>query len=623
MEMSGIAPVVEARPADQDSPSLSVYLEYTDEVLSAAKAAELLIAQMGTTMPGFKVLSEGGVEIAGGSAYEVVYASGRGEQEERGVLLLALRGSQLVASSLTATRAAFEERSQEYLGMLQQLRLEEPRPFGISRQEALTVYYQEPLTLDPAQTVEAFTIQYVAQIFSGLVALSPSMEVIPDLAESWEVSADGTVYTFQLRPDAHFHDGKPVTAEDFKYSWERAIIDGSPNVPTYLGDIVGVKEVAEGKTREISGVEVVGERTLRVTIDAPKAYFLAKLTHPVAYVVDRTNVEQGLQWWRQPNGTGPFRLKGWRPGIALALEANKEYYLSPPQLSYVVFCFLGGSPSRMYESDEVDVAFPSIGEVEEMNASASPLAKELREKAQLSVFYIGFNTTRPPFDSLEVRRAFLLATDRQRLLDEVYQDLVASAQGFLPPGLPGYNPQLTPLPYDPAEARRILDSIYAGGQLPPIIFTTMGFVAPPPEVEALVQMWQENLGVRVQLNLVDPASYYFYLESRPGNLFEYGWVADYPDPENFLDVLFCSDSFNDTGGYRNEKVDQLLEKARVETDTQVRLQLYQEAEEVLREDVAAIPLHFGKDYFLVKSRVKEFSISPQGLMNLAQTTLLP
>ena len=384
-----------------------------------------------------------------------------------------------------------------------------------------------------------------------------------------------------------------------------------------------MKDVVDKETLEISGVEVVAERTLRVRIDAPKAYFLAKLTHPSAYVVDRKNVEQGLEWWREPNGTGPFRLKGWKAGVALALEANKQYHRSVVQTPYVVFSFLGGGAASMYEGGEVDVAFPSAAEVKEMKATGSPLAKELQEKAQLSVFFIGFNTTRPPFNIPEVRRAFLLAADRQRLLTEVYGDLVVLAHGFLPPGLPGYNPRLAPIPYDPVEARRILDSLYGGGPLPPIIFTAPGTVSPPPEVVALFDMWRQNLGVTVQVNMVDAASYYSYLESTPGNLFEYGWVADYPDPVNFLDVLFNSDSRIDTGGYRNDEVNQLLEKARVEPDLRARLQLYQKAEEALIEDVAAIPLYFGNDFSLVNPRVKGFSISPLGLMNLLQISLTP
>ena len=621
LEFSALSPVLVATPQGQTTPSLSVYVDYQEEVLSPAKAGELFIAQM-AAMTGFRVISEREIALTGVPAYEVVYAVGRGQEETRSVVILSLRGSQLLASSFTAPLADFQQKEPEYLAMLRQLRLEEPRPFGLSRDDALTIYYPEPLTLDPAMTVESWTVQYVAQVFGGLVALSPSLEVVPDLAERWEISGGGTTYTFYIRPNARFHDGRPVTAQDVKYSWERAALDGSPHVPSYLGDIVGVTAVADKLTTDISGVQVVGEKTLRVTIDAPKAYFLSKLTHPVAYVVDKKNVQQGTDWYRQPNGTGPFRLKGWRPGMALALEANRDYHRGASQLPYVVFRFLGATASMMYRGDEVDVAIPSVTEVGDMKASGSPLVQELQQSAQLSVYFVGFNTRRPPFDDARVRLAFLLATDRQRLLETAYKGLVVLAEGFLPPGMPGYDAQLAPLPYDPEQGRRLLESVF-GSQRPTVVFTVPGTTAPPPEVESLVQMWRDNLGVNVQLNMVEPSSYFVYLESRSDNLFEYGWVADYPDPQNILDVLFHSDSFGNIGKYRNDQVDQLLEKARVEPDLQARLQLYRDAEEALRRNAAAIPLAFGKEYFLVNPRVKGFVLSPQGIMNLWQVTLVP
>lgn len=621
-ETGSVAPIAEATPPGQTSPTLSVFVDYAAEVLSPAKAADRLIAQL-LTVPGAKVLSQREVNVTGGAAYEVVYSFGRGEQEGRGVLLVVSRGSQLLTLILIAPRAAYEAKAQEYLAVLSQFRLEEPRPFGISRREALTLVFPEPLTLDPALVTEVRSVQYITQIFGGLVALSPTLEVVPDLAESWEVSAQGTVYIFRLRPNARFHSGRPVTAQDVKYSWERAARSESTTILTYLGDIEGVKEVVEKKARDIRGVEVVGERTLRVTIDAPKAYFLAKLTHPAAYVVDRSNVEQGEDWWRKPNGTGPFRLKGWQSGLALALEANKEYHRAPSQLSYVVFRHLGGSPLKMYETDEVDVAFPSLEELEEMTASGSPLVRELQEQAQLSISYIGFNAAQPPFDDPKVRRAFLLATDRERLLKEVLRGKATVAHGFLPPGLPGHNPQLAPISYNPEEARRLLAQSSYGKDLPPLTFTAAGFAAPSPLVEALIQMWRENLGVRVEVRLIEPSQYYYGLETRLDNFYEYGWIADYPDPQNFLDVLFHSQSVNNVGKYKREEVDRLLEKARVEADPKTRFQLYQEVEEALRAEAAAIPLNFGREFYFTKPRVKGFVVSPQGLAELRLVSLAP
>lgn len=162
----------------------------------------------------------------------------------------------------------------------------------------LRLFGAEPQTLDPALAADAESARYIVEIFSGLVTLDKDLRVVADIAQSWDVSGDGKVYTFHLRSGVAFHNGRPVTAEDFKYSLERAAspATGSTTADTYLGDIVGVKEKLQGKASAISGVRVVDGATLQIEIDAPKAYFLAKLTYPTAFVVDRANVESGQDW---------------------------------------------------------------------------------------------------------------------------------------------------------------------------------------------------------------------------------------------------------------------------------------------------------------------------------------
>lgn len=623
-ETGDFSPVVVIKPAEEDLPFLTVSVTYGAEVLSADKVADSLIAEI-LTLPGAKVLAEKDVKLGQAApAFQIIYSLARGEDERRGALLVTTRGSQALIVNLLSTQVQFEEKSEDFLSYLRSLRLEEPRPFGITRRESLTLFFPEPLTMDPAQATDVLSVQYITQIFSGLVAFTPTLELVPDLAKKYEVSADGKVYTFYLRPEARFHSGKQVTAGDIKYSWERAARTGSGTVLTYLGDIIGVKEVVAGKANEIRGVSVVDERTLRVTIDAAKVYFLAKLTHPVAFVVERSNVEAGgKQWWVEPDGTGPFRLKGWQRGIIMALEGNPDYYREPAKIRYVVFRHLGISPRHMYETNEVDVAFPVIQEIEEMSKPGNPLAKELKDVAELSVYFVGFNTTKPPFDDAAVRRSFLLATDRERLLKEVLKEQRQIAHGFLPPGLPAHNPVLTPILFNPEEARQLLAKSSYGGKLPRITFITAGYTMVSPITEALIDMWRENLGVRVEVRLLAPEDYYYKLKTEMENLYDYGWIADYPDPENFLDVLFHSQAANNVGKYTNKKADQLLEKARVEPDSQTRSRLYQEVEEILRQETAAIPLSFGREFVLIKPFIKGFVVSPQGLVDLRLVSLTP
>ena len=202
-------------------------------------------------------------------------------------------------------------------------------------------------------------VSYVAEIFSGLVTLDQNLKVVPDIAEKWDVSDDRKTYTFYLRKEVKFHDGRPVTAQDFKYSIERAANPAtlSPTAENYLGDIVGVKDKLNRKAAEVSGVQVIDDYTLKITIDAPKAYFLAKLTFPTAYVVDKNNVERGGRTWTdKPNGTGPFKLQEYVRSQRLILAKNENYYGDvKPKLDEVQFILAGGSFMTMYENGDLGI----------------------------------------------------------------------------------------------------------------------------------------------------------------------------------------------------------------------------------------------------------------------------
>ncbi|MQG38356.1 MAG: hypothetical protein FI719_08430, partial [SAR202 cluster bacterium] len=215
--------------------------------------------------------------------------------------------------------------------------------------------YVDPPTLDPHLTTDATSAQIIVEVFGGLVTIDSDLNVVPDLAEDWDVSDDGRVYTFRIRPDATFHDGSPVTAEDVRWSFERATnpLTEAPNVDQYLGDIEGVDDKVAGDALEISGVRVIDERTIEITIDQAKSYFLAKLTYPTAFVLDQENIEANPKnWFREPNGTGPFRMTEYKVGETLVLSRNDGYHLGPPKLAEVEMILSGGTSMLMYENDE-------------------------------------------------------------------------------------------------------------------------------------------------------------------------------------------------------------------------------------------------------------------------------
>ncbi len=500
-----------------------------------------------------------------------------------------------------------------------QLAPEAPTPVG--EEAVLNLYGIDPLTLDPAISGETTSHQYIMQLFGGLVRLDDNLEPVPDIAQRWEVSDDGRTYTFYLRKGVRFHDGKEVKAGDFKYSWERAgdPATGSLTAGTYLGDIIGVKDVLAGKSREISGVRVVDDYTLEVTIDAPKAYFLYKMAYPTGFVVDRANVELGGEWWRSPNGTGPFKLGRWEENSLLVLEKNELYYGDLARVNSVVFHLWAGVPMNLYETGEIDVAGVSIDYIDKVTDKAGPFYQELEVTPELSFFYIGFNTTRPPFDDVNLRRAFSMAIDKDKLVSLVFRGMVQRADGILPPGMPGFNKDLSGLSYDVNKAKELIaDSKYGDvSNLPPITITTLGWGGLiSQDLEAIIEEWRRNLGIEVKVRQLEPQRFLYHLKQEKDEMFDMGWIADYPHPQDFLEVLFYSGSDNNYSEYSNPEVDALLERAGVEMNTDLSLALYQQAEQKLVEDAASIPLWFGKNYILVKPYVKGYELSPQGLAML-------
>jgi len=477
----------------------------------------------------------------------------------------------------------------------------------------------EPPTLDPALTQDATSAAYIVEIFSGLVTLNQDLEVVPDIADSWELSEDGTTYAFHLRDDVRFHDGKTVTAQDFKYSIERACdpATGSVVADTYLGDIVGCHDKLRGRADEVSGV-VVDDHTLRITIDSPKAYFLAKLTYPTAFVVDQENVEGPLQpWTDSPNGSGPFRLAEYDLGLRIVLERNEEYYGTPkPALERVNFILALASAMTMYETGELDAVPVDLTDIERVLDPANPLNKELSiTMPMLSIYYIGFNVEQPPFDDQKVRQAFNYAIDKDKYVEVVWKKMQLKAEGILPPGMPGYNENLQGYPYDPEKARQLIaESRYGDvSNLPEITLNVSGGGgAAARQVSALVEMYKQNLGVDIAIQQTDWATYLWDLRAHRYQMFGLtaGWIADYPDPQDFLDILFHSESRNNDMEYSNPEVDRLLEEARIEQDFDKRMALYQEAEQIILEDAPIVPLTHDADYWLTKPYVQGMTYPP-------------
>lgn len=474
----------------------------------------------------------------------------------------------------------------------------------------------EPPTLDPALASDATSAGYIVEIFGGLVTLDTDLQIVPDIAEDWTVSDDGLVYTFNLRDDAAFADGKQVTSQDFKYSIERACDPAtqSPVADTYLGDIVGCRDKLNGSASDVSGVQAVDDGTVEITIDSPKVYFLAKLTYPTAFVVDQDAVEAGGRLWatERPNGTGPFVLSEYSFGERIVLTPNENYFGDPkPSIDSATYILSGGSGMTMYETDEIDVTGVGVADIDRILDPSEPLNADLQEVTQFSIGYIGLNVNEPPFDDPLVRQAFNLATDKDTIIRVVGKGISIPANGILPPGMPGYSENIEGLTFDPERAKELLaQSKYGGPEgLPDITVHVSGQGGTASEeIEALVSQWEENLGVTVSIEQTEWATFLFDISQKPNpyQMYSVGWIADYPDPQNFLDILFHCNSLDNKSGYCNPDVDTLLEQARTESDETARFELYHQAEQLIIDDGAWIPLWYQKGYVLIKPWVKNF-----------------
>jgi oligopeptide transport system substrate-binding protein len=277
----------------------------------------------------------------------------------------------------------------------------------------------------------------------------------------------------------------------------------------------------------------------------------------------------------------------------------------------------GGTSMLMYENDEIDIAGVGLADIDRLQEPTNDLNAELHQASpQFSVQYIGLNVNEPPLDDRKVRQALNLAVDKREIATVVLGDQVVPATGILPPGFPGFSESVSGYIFDPERAKQLLlESKYGDDldNLPPITITTPGSFGANVslDMEVVLAMWEKNLGIKTEFQQTEFATFLKDLNKRRFQMFDIGWIADYPDPENFLDVLFYSDSSNNHTNYNNPLVDSLLEQARIETDETKRFIIYNEVEQIILDDAPWIPLWYsGERYLLIKPDVHDYYQTP-------------
>jgi ABC-type oligopeptide transport system substrate-binding subunit len=476
--------------------------------------------------------------------------------------------------------------------------------------------------LDPGMEVGIAGGWISDQLLAGLLAEGPNLDIAPDVAEDWEVSNGGRRYVFHLRDDVHWSDGTPVTARDFEYAWKRMLdpATGSP-IADLLYDVLGARAFHEGEVSHPDqlGVRALNDITLEVELEEPTGHFLQLLACSATFPVPRHVVEAHGESWTDVGkfvSNGPFLLEARPSDELMVLARNPDYHgRSTGNLQHVELSLLSSRQSSLallesYEAGDLDVYHPWELPLAEMDRARQRHPGEFLLEPWLQTHYLAFNTSRPPFDDPRVRRALAMATDREALASAVLGGFVFPATGgFVPPGMAGHSPGIA-LPYDPKAARDLLaEAGYPGGRgFPPVGCLTRTFTADRESTEYSRRGWQNELGVEVSLEVVESGEYLDRLVREPPDVFALCWVADYPDPDTFLRVAFATTPIV----WRNPPYEGLVEKGRSVTDQRQRMALYGQADRMLVQEAALLPLFYGRNSLLIKPWVRKFPVSARG-----------
>lgn len=478
-------------------------------------------------------------------------------------------------------------------------------------------------TLDPAKATDSQSFLVIDFLYGKLVKLDKDLKVMPDLAEKWAISPDGTTYTFTLK-DVKFSDGTPITADDVVFSLNYAFDPnaGGSNASYYLSGIVGADDYVQGKAKTIAGATAPDPKTVVLKIGAPSAVFLSQLTFGFR-IISKAQVTATKDWAQNPVTSGGFMVKEWKHNQSISVQPNPGYW-QKASISEIDFLFIQDSETayQLYKTNGLDVMGSQQNGVPAADIAEASQLPDFKQAASLVTRYIGFNNAVKPFDDVNVRRAFALAIDKKTLAEKALAGAVTPADRILPPGMPGTELAIKPLSFDPAAAKKALaDAGYTPETLPPVAIT-YGTEGDNERVLTFLQaMWKDNLGVTVKLEPMELAKFSdtltaTYKDPKIGGIQAYYsvWGADYPDPQNFISQQLRTDVGNNNGHFSDKDFDALVDKADVmTTDDTARMKLYQQAEQIAIDKVGWLPVFYPKLNVLIKPNVEGLIVTGNGL----------
>lgn len=529
----------------------------------------------------------------------------------------------------------------------------EPAPAPKAEQLVRINIGTDPKTLDPAVSTGVPEGNVQLALFEGLMRLDADGRPVPGVAKEYKASTDGTTYTFTLRDNAKWSNGDPVTAEDFVYSWKRALdprtaseyayqlyyVKGGEKLNTIALNKVGAdgKEVlgADGKAvprddKEIAadvekamaelGVKALDAKTLEVKLEAATPYFLSLTAFHTLYPVHKKSVEAAPDdWFRKPDlvGNGPFKMVSWTPKDKIIAQKNPNYWdAGAVKLDKIEFYLIDveSTATTMFESGQLDAIESGVSNTE-LDRLKKERPDELKILPDLGTYYYRFNVTKPPMDNAKVRKALALAIDREAIVKNITKGGQLPALAFVPGGIPDASaPDFRKVGGDfykdkdiEAAKKLLAEAGYPDGKGFPkltILFNTSE--GHKKIAEAIQEMWKKNLGIDVALNqqewqvYLDAQSKLDYQVSRAG------WIGDYIDPMTFID-MWVKDGGNNETGWFNPKYDELVNTAKKSADAAVRMKAMHDAEKILMDEMPIMPIYFYVRVRLVSKNLKGWS----------------
>lgn len=448
-----------------------------------------------------------------------------------------------------------------------------------------------------------------------------SSEIVPSLAESWEISGDALTYTFHLRQGVKFHNGEELTADDVEYSFTRQLsVEGAVNTD-FLAQIKGASQLLEGTADQLEGFETVDDYTFTITLSEPYAGFLACLSTPGCSIYNREATEAaGDQFGLDPSvtvGTGPFRLTDWTINDQLVLTRYEDYWKGPSELPGVVIRIVPDTETQrmMFESGELDVVdLDYLPDAVDDFTTRYP--DQIVSGPRVGTTYFTMNQNIEPFQDVRVRKAVQMAIDRQAILDALYGGRGQVENGIYPHGLYGFNSSLPEITYDPEEAKALLaEAGYANGFEMQIAADSSASDSTNQALE-IIQAQLGEIGIQAEIQNMDESTWLATRNSGEMGSFMSTWTADYNDPDNFIYTFFGTPENTKLRSlnYSDTEVMERVQKARTIVDADERIAEYQALEEkIVTEDAAWVPMYSRTHSFAVSKRVQGFEVPWNGL----------